>query len=97
MERREIAVRGIVQGVGFRPFVYGLARRLALDGFIRNTAQGVVIQVEGDTATLDAFHTELVRRPPPLASIDEIEIDRAANSRRARLPDRFQRNHSVRL
>ena len=73
MERREIAVRGIVQGVGFRPFVYGLARRLALDGFIRNTAQGVVIQVEGDPATLDAFHTELVRRPPPLASIDEIE------------------------
>ena len=53
-------MRGIVQGVGFRPFVYGLARRLALDGFIRNTAQGVVIQVEGDPATLDAFHTELV-------------------------------------
>ena len=66
-------MRGIVQGVGFRPFVYGLARRFALDGFIRNTAQGVVIQVEGDPAVLDAFHDQLVHQPPPLASIDEVE------------------------
>ena len=73
MERREIAVRGIVQGVGFRPFVYALARRLALHGFIRNTAQGVVIQVEGDPHVLDVFHAELVNQPPPLASIDEVE------------------------
>ena len=76
MERREIAVRGIVQGVGFRPFVYTLARRLALHGFIRNTSQGVVIQVEGDPAVLDAFHAELVSLPPPMASIDEVESAR---------------------
>src|SRR5688500_9458743 len=72
MERREIAVRGIVQGVGFRPFVYGLARRLALDGFVCNTADGVMIQVEGSSAALDAFQTALVSNPPPLASLDEV-------------------------
>ncbi len=71
MERREIAVRGMVQGVGFRPFVYGLARRLSLQGFVRNTAHGVVIQVEGDAVVLDAFQSQLLSQPPPLASIDE--------------------------
>ena len=76
MERREIAVRGIVQGVGFRPFVYSLAHRLALHGFIRNTSRGVVIQVEGDPAVLDTFHAELINQPPPLASIDEVESAR---------------------
>ncbi|CAN5818971.1 carbamoyltransferase HypF [soil metagenome] len=69
MERREIAVRGIVQGVGFRPFVYSLAQRLALQGFVRNTAHGVLIQVEGHAVALDAFQSELLTEPPPLASI----------------------------
>ncbi|MEO5894361.1 MAG: carbamoyltransferase HypF [Vicinamibacterales bacterium] len=71
MERREIAVRGIVQGVGFRPFVYTLARRLALQGFVRNTSHGVLIEVQGDAGVLDAFENELLNQPPPLASIDE--------------------------
>ena len=49
MERRSIAVRGIVQGVGFRPFVYGLAGRLGLAGSVRNRAGEVLIEVEGPT------------------------------------------------
>ena len=72
MERRGIAVRGIVQGVGFRPFVYGLARRLTLNGFVRNTSLGVLIEIEGDPAALDAFQRDLLR-PPPLASIETVE------------------------
>lgn len=74
MERREIAVRGIVQGVGFRPFVYGLARRLAVNGSVRNTADGVVIEIEGEPGVLDVFHAELLNQPPPLASIEEVEF-----------------------
>ena len=73
MERREIAVRGIVQGVGFRPFIYGLARRLKLHGSVRNTPVGVVIEIEGDPSRLDAFQAELRRDSPPRASIDAIE------------------------
>src|SRR3954447_2561157 len=72
MERRAILVRGIVQGVGFRPFVYGLASRLSLHGFIKNLAGGVLIEVEGDSSALDEFLVELTTKPPPLAQIDEI-------------------------
>ncbi|MBA2304379.1 MAG: carbamoyltransferase HypF [Acidobacteria bacterium] len=72
MERREIAIGGIVQGVGFRPFVYGLASRLSLNGFVRNTPRGVLIEVEGDPGALAAFERELRTNPPPLASIDQL-------------------------
>ncbi len=72
MERRAIAVRGIVQGVGFRPFVYELATRLKLAGFVRNHSGGVVIEVEGDSNSLDRFLKALDRQPPPLAKIDEL-------------------------
>ena len=50
MERRAITVLGIVQGVGFRPFVHGLASRLGLGGFVKNQAGRVLIEVEGATA-----------------------------------------------
>lgn len=72
LERRTIAVRGIVQGVGFRPFVYGLASRLSLNGFVRNTPAGVLIEVEGDVESLAAFERELRTHPPSLSSIDEL-------------------------
>ena len=61
-----------MQGVGFRPFAYGLASRLALTGFVRNDADGVLIEVEG--AEAKAFLTELEAAPPPLARIDSIEV-----------------------
>lgn len=69
-ERREIAVRGIVQGVGFRPFVYGLATRLSLNGFVRNTAHGVLIEIEGECGAVARFERELLLDIPPLATID---------------------------
>lgn len=72
MERRTIAVRGIVQGVGFRPFVYGLAARLQLAGFVRNETGGVQIEVEGEHGSLDDFIEQLTVQPPPLARIDEV-------------------------
>jgi hydrogenase maturation protein HypF len=72
MDRRAISVCGIVQGVGFRPFVYDLATRLGLAGFIRNQTDGVLIEVEGEANSLDLFLSELTSRPPPLAQIDEV-------------------------
>jgi hydrogenase maturation protein HypF len=76
MERRAIAVFGTVQGVGFRPFVHELASRLALDGFVKNQAGGVRIEVEGETEPLDQFLEQLTKSPPPLARIDEISWER---------------------
>jgi hydrogenase maturation protein HypF len=73
MDRRAIAISGIVQGVGFRPFVYGLASRLRLYGFIKNLTGGVLIEVEGEQHSLDRFLAELTTRPPPLARIDELQ------------------------
>ena len=72
MQRLAIVVRGIVQGVGFRPFVRNLAVRLELAGFVRNRKGDVEIEIEGPQAALDAFAEELRHRPPPLAEIEDI-------------------------
>jgi hydrogenase maturation protein HypF len=73
MDRRAIAVSGIVQGVGFRPFVYDLATRHGLNGFVRNETGGVLIEVEGESDSIDRFCGELTSRPPPLARIDNVK------------------------
>ncbi len=70
--RLRLRVRGVVQGVGFRPFAYDLAGRLHLSGFVRNDGEGVLIEIEGPMA--QAFLTELETAPPPLA---RIEFDRS--------------------
>lgn len=70
MERRAVSVRGIVQGVGFRPFVLGLARRFELGGFVCNQTGIVSIEVEGERVSLERFLGELERSAPPLAQID---------------------------
>src|SRR5882724_7183249 len=70
--RRSIAVEGVVQGVGFRPFVHGLASRLGLAGSVRNRAGGVLIEVEGERAALEQFLEEVRLRPPALARVDEV-------------------------
>ena len=67
MERRAIHIRGIVQGVGFRPFVYNLALRLQLGGFVKNHAGSVLVEVEGEPSTLECFLAELAEHPPALA------------------------------
>jgi hydrogenase maturation protein HypF len=75
MERRAIAIQGTVQGVGFRPFVYGLACDLKLGGFVRNQTGGVTIEVEGDGPSLDQFVSRLIAHPPPLARIETWTCD----------------------
>ena len=72
-ERRRIEVRGIVQGVGFRPFVWRLAHQLDLAGFVRNASSGVVIEVEGEPGALDRFEAALRGEAPPLSRIDSID------------------------
>ena len=66
-------ISGIVQGVGFRPFVYSLATRLALTGWVRNTSAGVEICVDGPAALLEQFIHGLQAELPPLARIDTFE------------------------
>jgi hydrogenase maturation protein HypF len=68
-----IRVSGIVQGVGFRPFVYRLARSLDLSGSVRNHSGGVEIHVEGDADTLRKFLQQLVEQAPPAALITGVE------------------------
>jgi hydrogenase maturation protein HypF len=78
LARRQIRIRGIVQGVGFRPFVHNLARRLGLAGYVLNSSAGVVAEVEGTPAALDSFVESVRSEAPPLARIEEMlvaEID----------------------
>jgi hydrogenase maturation protein HypF len=72
-----IRVRGVVQGVGFRPFVYHLARANTLAGWVLNGEEGVEIYLEGAERGLLAFVRDLKTQPPPAASIAEIEVQRA--------------------
>ncbi len=67
-------VRGVVQGVGFRPFVYRLALEEGLAGFIGNSTDGVTIEVEGPSASLDSFLARLRSEAPPLSRIDSIAV-----------------------
>jgi hydrogenase maturation protein HypF len=69
---RQLRIRGIVQGVGFRPFVYNLALRHGLRGFVRNSSFGVIIEVEANEESVGRFCDELLRTPPPLAQIKEV-------------------------
>lgn len=71
MQGLRVHITGIVQGVGFRPFVYNLATRLDLKGWVRNTSAGVDIEVDGDKGTLDCFLKSLRDEAPPLSRIDE--------------------------
>jgi len=70
--RYRIAVTGIVQGVGFRPYVYGLAKSMGLSGFVLNDSSGVLVEVEGEKA--EGFADALVKDTPPLAKIDSINV-----------------------
>ena len=71
MQGLRVHISGIVQGVGFRPFVYGLATRLHLNGWVRNTSAGVDIEVDGERDALDAFVKLLRDEAPTLSRIDE--------------------------
>ena len=70
----QIRIRGIVQGVGFRPHVYRLAEEFNLKGWVLNSSAGVFIEVEGEPAHMEEFARRLVEDPPPLALIRSCEI-----------------------
>jgi len=72
-QRRRLSVRGVVQGVGFRPFVFRLASRYRIGGHVRNDGSGVLIEAQGPATTLDAFERALRAEAPPLARIDGID------------------------
>ncbi|MDR3514662.1 MAG: carbamoyltransferase HypF [Azospirillaceae bacterium] len=76
-DRARVRVRGQVQGVGFRPFVYGLAHRLALSGWVLNDGEGVLIEVQGPRTR--EFLTALGSEPPSLARIEAIEATAIAS------------------
>ncbi len=78
-ERREVrraalVVCGVVQGVGFRPFVYRLAQEEGLAGFVGNDTDGVTIEIEGPEEHVEAFRTRLLSEAPPLARIDSVTV-----------------------
>ena len=77
-QARYIAVRGVVQGVGFRPFVYRLAQRGRLLGWVRNTSWGVELQIEGQPGALRSFVEALRQEAPPLARIEAVEVAEVA-------------------
>jgi hydrogenase maturation protein HypF len=67
-----VEVSGVVQGVGFRPFVYSLARERGLTGWVNNTAEGVTIVIEGDPQFVDGFADEVWRLAPPMAVVESV-------------------------
>ncbi len=73
-KRVHIKVQGIVQGVGFRPFVYGLALRHGLVGYVLNDAAGVTIEVEGEPTAVEAFLRMMREGPPPLARVEQVQV-----------------------
>jgi hydrogenase maturation protein HypF len=73
-QRRGVLVRGVVQGVGFRPFVYRLAAEESLVGFTGNDTDGVTIEIEGRPANVKAFLERLRAETPPLARIDSVAV-----------------------
>src|SRR5688500_14393296 len=68
-----LQVRGAVQGVGFRPFIYRLATEVGLDGWVNNSPQGVSVEVEGSRAALDEFLRRLHREKPRISFIESAE------------------------
>jgi len=74
IQRAKATINGIVQGVGFRPFIYHLAQKEGLGGYIANTSAGVDIEVEGEPGKIERFFQEVQTGKPPLARITHIEM-----------------------
>jgi hydrogenase maturation protein HypF len=77
-KRYRVKVSGIVQGVGFRPFVYQLARELGLSGFVFNDGDGVVVEIEGEELSIQRFKEKLRTSPPTLSRIDSVDEQEVA-------------------
>ena len=74
LRRRGVLVNGVVQGVGYRPFVYRLALEEGLAGFVGNDTGGVTIEIEGPGERVEAFLVRLRSEAPPLARIDSVAV-----------------------
>lgn len=74
MERRHFEISGLVQGVGFRPFLFNLAKEKGLTGWVRNNFAGVEMEVQGASEALTSFGGELKQRAPAAAIIDEMKV-----------------------
>ena len=87
-----INVEGMVQGVGFRPFVYSIAEKYSLVGHVSNTPDGVVIEVEGSSQAIDSFVFELEHNPPPLSRITAVSrsLRSSSGTTSERLYERFE-------
>lgn len=88
----KVRVMGVVQGVGFRPFIYRIATEHGLSGWVANDSEGVEIEVEGRRESLELFLRDILRRQPPLARVEEIESAWIT----PKGEDRFQIRQSVR-
>jgi len=88
-KRAKCTVQGIVQGVGFRPFVYQLANRYRLTGYVTNTSQGVDMEVEGSPEEIQRFFEALISERPPLAHIDLLH--------RREIPSKKETGFEIRL
>jgi hydrogenase maturation protein HypF len=75
VKRARIRIAGVVQGVGFRPFLYRLAAEHGITGTVRNDAHGVLVDAQGDNGSLAAFVEEIRQSPPPLAKITEMQVE----------------------
>lgn len=78
IERRRFRVRGVVQGVGFRPFVHRLARAHGLGGWVLNDGDGVLVEAEGPTEALEAFSAALSAEAPSLAAVTSVVAEPCA-------------------
>jgi hydrogenase maturation protein HypF len=78
LRRVRVEIEGIVQGVGFRPFLYRLAREYRLAGWVRNTPAGVLLEVEGEAEAVARFLPEIERQAPALAAISGVQLAAAA-------------------
>ena len=72
LKKAQISASGLIQGVGFRPFIYNLATRLSLSGFVQNNTSGVLIDVEGYDAFINEFINCLVKAPTPHTVIEGV-------------------------
>ena len=89
IQRAKATINGIVQGVGFRPFIYHLAQKEGLGGYIANTSTGVDIEVEGEPRKIENFFRDVQARKPPLARITHMEMQY--------LPPRSYRDFVIRM
>ena len=74
MKRAEIGITGIVQGIGFRPFIYNLAQKHLIRGWVLNNEKGVLIDAESEDGNLDRFIQDIPKLAPPLARIESFEV-----------------------